>query len=538
MRRLGLRVALLVGAVLLVARTGSAQVAIAGVVRDTSGAIMPGVTVEASSPALIEKTRSVVSDTAGQYKIVDLSPGTYEVSFTLPGFKVFKRSGIVLEGNFTAQVNAEMQVGAVEESVQVTAETPTVDTITATKSFVLNRDVLDSIPTPIRNTPARALLIPGTTVTPFVLGQYNLTSHGSSTSDFAMAIDGLRVNNLCGSGQYSGFYMNDAAVQELTYLTGAESAEVQSSGIRVNQIPKDGGNRFSGSLFVYGQGSGLQADNRSDAVKAAGVLIAGTAYDWQMNPSFGGPLAKDKLWFYGTYKYQNNKFYVPSAHFPDGSQAYRNAQGNYSGVVRLAWQASDKDKIRAYVEKQFNGEDYNGFNTYAVTTPDASTGAYGRGWIPQIRWTRTQSSKLLIEAGLAYYNQPYSQYCMNQAAGTALPTLNGSTGLLTGRCGYLIPEYDSTTKDYNVLANASYVTGSHAFKFGVTDLWGENSRTFAERANINTLITVNASPTLLNFPFQVAVYNTPTSGIQDVNSDLGAFAQDSWTMKRLTVNYG
>jgi len=306
MRRLGLRVAFLLGAVLLVAKTSSAQVAIAGTVKDASGAVMPGVTVEASSPALIEKTRAVVSDSNGQYKIIDLSPGTYEVSFTLPGFKVYKRGGIVLEGNFTAQINAELSVGAVEETITITAETPTVDTIGTQKSFVINREVLDAIPTTRRDTTARALLIPGTTVTPFVLGQYNITSHGSSTADFTMAIDGMRVNNLCGSGQYSGFYMNDAAIQELTYLTGSQSAEIQSSGIRVNQVPKDGGNKFSGSFFVYGQGSALQSDNRTDAMKALQpnglplISIASTAYDWQINPSFGGPLAKDKLWFYVT----------------------------------------------------------------------------------------------------------------------------------------------------------------------------------------------------------------------------------------------
>src|SRR5204863_9577214 len=143
-----------------------------------------------------------------------------------------------------------------------TAASPVVDVSGVTTEFVANRDVLDSIPTPVRNTPGRALLIPGTTVTPFVLGQFNLTSHGSSTSDFTMAIDGLRVNNLCGSGQYSGFYMNDAAVQELSFTTGSESAEIQSSGIHVNSVPKDGGNKFSGSFFVYGNGSGLQSDNR------------------------------------------------------------------------------------------------------------------------------------------------------------------------------------------------------------------------------------------------------------------------------------
>ena len=97
---------------------GYAQVAIAGLVKDTSGAVMPGATVEASSPALIEKTRTVVTDGAGQYKIIDLSPGTYDVVITLTGFKTVRRSGIILEGNFTAQVNAELQVGSVEESLR------------------------------------------------------------------------------------------------------------------------------------------------------------------------------------------------------------------------------------------------------------------------------------------------------------------------------------------------------------------------------------------------------------------------------------
>ncbi len=196
--------------VLLLPVAARAQGSIAGAVRDSSGAVMPGVTVEVSSEALIEKARTAISDSAGQYKIVDLPPGVYQVAFTLAGFKTMRREGIEMSGTFAAQVNGEMQVGAVEESITVTGVSPTVDVINAQKEFVATREVLDSIPTPIRNTPSRALLIPGTTVTPFVLGQYNLTSHGSATSDFTMAIDGLRVNNLCGSGQFSGFYMNDA----------------------------------------------------------------------------------------------------------------------------------------------------------------------------------------------------------------------------------------------------------------------------------------------------------------------------------------
>jgi hypothetical protein len=453
---------------------------------------------------LIEKSRSVVTDSAGQYKIIDLSPGAYEVAFTLTGFKTVRRGNIILEGNFTPTVNAELQVGSVQETLTVTAESPTVDVINTQKSFVANREILDAIPTTDRNTVSRALLIPGTTVTPFVLGQFNLTSHGSSTSDFTIAIDGLRVNNLCGSGQFSGFYMNDASVQELTYSTGSESAEIQSSGIRVNSVPKDGGNKFSGSFLVQGRGSSLQSDNRSDAVKAAGLTLAGTAFNYQINPSFGGPIAKDRAWFYFTYKYEDGKIFVPSAKFADGSPAYRNLMGNYSGVGRITVAASSKDKVRLYIEKQFNGEFFNGFNTYAVTTPEASTDAFGRGWIPQVRWTRAQSNRLLLEAGLAYYTQPYEQNCSALAAPNALPHLNGSTGLLSGSCGYLIPAYSSTTKDYSSMASASYVTGSHAIKVGMTDGWGTNSRTFAEKANINTLITLNV-PGANDFPVQVAV---------------------------------
>lgn len=544
MRRVFVCMAMLCAWVLFAPATASAQAGIAGVVRDTTGAVMPGVTVEASSPALIERIRVVVSDSAGQYKIIDLPPGTYQVSFTLAGFKKINRTGIVLEGTFIAPVSVELQVGAMEETLNVTAESPTVDVITNTATFVANRDVLDAIPVTDRNTVSRALLIPGTTVTPFVLGQYNLTSHGSSTSDFTIAIDGLRVNNLCGSGQYSGFYMNDASVQELTYSTGSESAEIQSSGIRVNSVPKDGGNRFSGSMFLYGQGSSLQSDNRSDAMKAIQanglplISIAKTAYDWQINPSFGGPLAKDKLWFYLTYKYQNAKVYVPSSHFADGSAAFRNLMGNYSGVGRLTWAASSKDKIRLYVEKQFNGEFYNGFNTMATTTPEASTDAFGRGWIPQVRWTRAHSTRLLLEAGIAYYNQPYEQNCKASVKPTDLPMWNFSTNQLTGACGANIPPYSSTTKNYSTMASASYVTGSHAMKIGMTDGWGENSRTFAPNANIDALIKVNVAGLGNDIPFNVVVYNSPATAIQNVNSDFGSYVQDTWTMKRLTLNYG
>ena len=123
-----------------------AQSAIGGTVKDTSGAVLPGVTVEVASDVLIEKTKSVSTDGQGAYKIVDLRPGVYTVTFSLQGFNTFKREGLELPSNFTATVNADMKVGALEESVTVSGASPVVDVQSNAKTQVLSRDVLDAVP--------------------------------------------------------------------------------------------------------------------------------------------------------------------------------------------------------------------------------------------------------------------------------------------------------------------------------------------------------------------------------------------------------
>ena len=528
-----------------------AQGSITGAVKDPSGAVLPGVTVEVASPALIEQSRSAVSDSNGNYRIVDLPPGTYSVTFTLTGFKTVRREGVIIQGTFNAMVSPELEVGELAETITVSG-TPTVDVSNNTAQFVVDRDILDSIPTPIRNTPSRALLLPGTNVTTFVLGQYNMSVRGSSTSDTVIAIDGMRVNNLCGSGQFSGFYMNDGAIEEVTYTTGAESAEMQNGGLRINSTPKDGGNTFSGSFFAYGAGSGLQADNRTDAMKSGPAAIPqpGIAYTWQINPSFGGPIMRNKLWFYFTYKYEDYKNYVPSSTFADGSRAFIQSQGNYSAVTRLTYQASSKDKIRFYLDRQFNGEDYNGFNTLPTSSPEASTDAYGLGWVPQVKWTQVTTDKLLLEAGISYYTQEYEQSCRPEVGPRDLPRLEQTTNRLTVACGSTIPPYTSWTKSYSGGASASYITGSHAIKFGMTTQWGTNSRTFSSNGQINTLVfnagllglpasATNPVPcTFLPCPIAAVVENTPATAEQKVKKDLGFYAQDQWTMDRLTLNIG
>ena len=140
-----------------------AQASIIGLVKDSSGAVLPGVTAEAASPALIEKVRSSVTDGSGQFRIEDLRPGTYTVTFTLPGFSTVKREGVELIGSFAATVNAELKVGAVSETITVTGESPIVDVVNAKKQSTVTNETISAIPT-ARLYHSLAALVPGVTV--------------------------------------------------------------------------------------------------------------------------------------------------------------------------------------------------------------------------------------------------------------------------------------------------------------------------------------------------------------------------------------
>ena len=233
--------------------TASAQSAIAGLVTDQSGAILPGVSVEASSAVLIEKTRTVVTDDQGRYRIVDLRPGVYKLTFTLSGFSAVTRDGVELPSNFVASVNASLKVGALEESVTVSGASPLVDVQQASKTQVLTRDVIDSLPT-TRNVMSVGILVPGIRfATPDIGGsrameQPQMRVHGINGRETMQLVDGMPVNSnedcVCLG------YFDDALQSEVSVTTSALPAENAAGGIRLNSIPKDGGNIFSGAIFL------------------------------------------------------------------------------------------------------------------------------------------------------------------------------------------------------------------------------------------------------------------------------------------------
>ena len=288
-----------------------AQASIAGSVRDISGAVMPGVTVEASSPALIEKTRSVVTSGTGQYAIVDLRPGTYTVTFTLPGFNTVKREGIELTGNFVASVSAEMRVGAVAETITVSGEAPVVDVTSSRRQQTISDDVIAAIPSS-RQYFGLTTLVPALNIQGNDIGGASgpifsvFQIHGGRRNEGQVLVDGLSMGF---QGMGVSFYVPEVGTaQEVTFSLSGGLGEAPTGGPQMNIVPRAGGNTLSGSLFVTGANGAMQGDNLTQEIRDTGLTGRNELKKlWEVNPAVGGPIRRDRLWFYGTFRHQGNR---------------------------------------------------------------------------------------------------------------------------------------------------------------------------------------------------------------------------------------
>src|SRR4051794_19527457 len=510
-----------------------AQSAIAGVVRDPSGAVMPGVTVEAASPVLIEQLRSAVTDGQGQYKIVDLRPGIYAVTFTLPGFNTVKRDAVELPANFTAAINAELRVGSLEETVTVSGQSPVVDVQNAVQQTVLNRQVLDAVPTG-RSIPTLGALLPGARLAlPDVGGtsgmqNRDLTVHGSDGRDTTFQVDGMTLNGIEGDGSVQS-YFNEAMFEEISYQTSAISAEVSAGGVRANMIPRDGGNAFKGTMFLSGANKNLQSNNSDDA-RAQGLAAPDSLNKvWDFNVSEGGPIRKDKLWFFASYRDWGVYQYIANSFFKNGDQTVDDANIR-SGVVRLTTQLGAKNKVSAYLDRirKFRGHENSAPAGYAIAGEATDIRAPKQYYTTEAKWTSTVSSKLLIEAGLAINNESYTLEPVPEAVGV---TPRRDTILQTAYGAYDGGLYYREPVRRTFVGSASYVTGSHAIKAGIQ--YG-NGYFFRQRREAADLIQLYRSTS----PAQVIIHNTPQDSLQMMNQDQGIYAQDSWTVGRFTINPG
>src|SRR5262245_15124263 len=527
--------------------------AIAGVVRDASGAVMPGVTVEAASPALIEKVRSVVTDKQGLYQIVELRPGLYTVTFTLPGFSTFRHEGVELTTGFTATVNAELKVGVLEETVTVSGTAPVVDTRNVLQQATIPPTTLDALP--IAGRPSQFItLIPaastGTTTSHDVGGVGTdrgfFGVHGQRADDMTFNFAGMDSRVFSGGS----FQYNKATFEEVVVETGAGSAEATTGGVQINIIPKDGGNVLSGNMSAEYTGPGLSSDNVTDELRARGLSGAPSIKSYyDLGGGVGGPMKRDKVWFFAAGRVEDRAIYQAGNYFnkrqgslfyePDSSRRAYNHDYSDDASLRLTWQAAEKHKIVASYTYHpacqcvFAILETTGATNLLRAPEAAAEHHYNPQYLAVLTYTYPVTTRFLVEMNASMNSYQRSQKRLPETAVDAIAVVDQALNLEYGsrRTGYqLLHDYR-----YHERFAASYITGSHNFKGGIDLNHFEQGN--QEYTDANFVNLARSYRFRNQVPNQVTIYNTP-NGPYDTATENGVYAQDQWTAGRLTLNLG
>jgi Carboxypeptidase regulatory-like domain len=557
-----------------------AQASITGVVKDTSGAVLPGVTVEASSPALIEKVRTSVTDESGRYRIVDLRPGTYTVNFTLTGFQSVRREGVELPGTFTATVDADLRVGSIEETITVTGDSPIVDVQSIRRQTVLDNDIISSIPA-TRSYNSLMQLMPNTVTqtgsamdTQVVPGMVVFGGAGGRSNEGRVNVDGISVGSAFNGAGVSSYIADVGNAREVMMITSGGLGEAEGGGPALNIVPKEGGNSVRGSFYAAGVTEGMIGSNYSDELRARGLTTPGeTRKVWDFNVGVGGPIKSNRVWFFGTFRDEGSERSVPGMfananagdptkwlYVADRGRPAVNAASYRMMSMRVTAQATPRNKFAVFWDEQkpceggaaagFSGSAcrtstndlvYGG--STAAPTPSASatlapeTAAYRNygNRVYQAKWTAPASNKLLLEAGFGSYR---SRWGGKEVPGLETSNLirvveqcatgcaaNGNIPNLTYRSGNW-----SSNINWNSQWNAgvSLVTGSHSVKIGY-----QGALLFDDRKNFTNSeflqYRVNNG-----IPDQITMSISAFGIHQRVRSD-AFYVQEQWTRGRMTL---
>jgi hypothetical protein len=570
---------LLVSFIALCPALALAQASIAGTARDTSGGSLPGVTVEASSPALIEKVRTAVTDDRGVYRIVNLPPGTYTVTFALAGFNQVRRDGIELTGSFNAPIDVEMSVGGLQETVTVTGASPIVDVQSVRRQTTISNEVLTAIPT-ARSWAATALLIPGIITTGGGPTDVQVTPQmtvfggaGGRNNEGRMQVDGLNTGAGLGGSGVSTYVADISNAQEVVTTTSGGLGEAEVGGPTLSIIPKSGGNVIKGAAYVAGVSKGMVGSNYTDALRTAGLTTPGKLLkQWDFTLGVGGPIVKDRFWYHAAIRDEGQHRSIPNIfpnlnagdptktlYSPDREHEVRGAESWRLYTVRLTIQATSRDKVNMHWDEQHpcNGATYStsgdgcrnqpdsgdrigplGLGGLSSTTsPEIATYLHAHPRVRQLTWSNTATNRMLFEAGFGAYQAPFGPYespgnpnrglarVTEQCSGAAGCPLNGGIPNLTYRSANWSDSWDA---QYTWRASVSYVTGSHNIKVGyggvalVSDL-----QSFTNDLNLSYTV-VNGTPTQLTqslLPFTIS-YRTRNASL---------YVQDQWTLGRMTL---
>jgi len=551
----------------------AAAQSVAGVARDTSGAVLPGVTVAASSPVLIERTRSVVTDDRGQFQIIDLRPGTYAVTFTLPGFATVSRESVEVTGAGVTTINAELRVSAVQETISVTGATPVVDVQTSTsREMALSAETVQGLPAS-RGYGNYLAAIPGISGTGLSASATPanplFTSRGGRSSEGNMQIDGMNVGSSVGGGGVSGYYydLNNSSEVQVTIAGGL--AEVDRGGPAINVIPKTGGNVFGGTFFTNYAGEWAQSSNIDDDLRAVGLndppaLIK----NWDSSFAFHGPMLRDHLWFFanvrtaGTHQDVPGRFANLNAGNPDiwryeadPAVRMRSANSKLIGATRLTWQAAQRHKLGFYIDYTQNctgssvspdggqcrapGDDWTAAGPAigpGVITGSQESGSIldARSKIMQGTYTAPITNRMLVEGGFSSFWTEWGDIRPVGAAVDQIAVTEQSTSAGVPISNWVYhgwPAQGGTIQqNANYRVSMSYVTGSHNMKVGYQGAYmiAKTPRFVGQQ---------------IAYRFNNGVPNQLTQYIGESQSSNrvlphAVYAQDQWTQGRLTLQGG
>jgi hypothetical protein len=571
--------------------TAFAQGSLTGTVRDASGGVLPGVTVEASSPVLIEKVRTAITDDSGQYRIIDLRPGTYTLTFTLSGFNTVRREDIALTGSQTLTIPVDMRVGGVAETVTVSGESPVVDVQNARREVVIDRELVETIPA---SRAAGALLnaTPGLTVDNNGIAlsptMTFFSANGGANNEGRMSVNGMTVG-AARSGGVSSYVYDAVGLDEVNVRVGGGLGETDTGGPIMNIVPRSGGNRFAGTVFTSIAGDWSRGDNLNDELRSIGLTeTPGIIHAHDASGAFGGPIVRDRLWFYGSYRNLSTQTAVEGITananvgnpnrwdwMPSDTNA-RLVQDRQMMIGRLAGQIG-KSRIQGNYEYQKRcegtplgigveachqrGDDWVGLGT-AGQSPEA-TGSAARGYfewpfhLTQAQWTMPATSRLLFDANMTVFRyNPAFGFPPPDGITNLIPVTQQSSALRCVAPGNMsnpgcaeaadpttlrwAPQAnyvyrgleqwgyaEGATNSYN--ASASYVTGAHNMKVGYQYYW--------LRQLDNTIAAENQMAYRFNGATPNAVtYRLPEWSRNSITQLHGVFLQDQYTRGRMTLS--
>ncbi len=509
---------------------------ISGVITDNSGGILPGVTVTATGPALQVPSVTSVSDERGEYRLSPLPIGVYTVLFELPGFQNVRREGIRLTVGFTARVDAEMNVGAVSETITVSGASPLVDTTSTATSTELTREQLEVLPTSRDGFHAFMNQVPGVR-TNLDVGSSGLGDtvefrlYGQLGSPWQM-VEGVLASapTLLGA---QGSHVDFNAVEGTRVQTVGANAEMPRRGLLVDSVIKSGGNDLHGSAVAYGSGGGLEGDNISDELAAAGIRLPALHTVQDFAGTLGGRIVRNKLWFFGGARYEKVERDILDAFDPDGTPITNIKKGNYY-FAKLSNQLSTGNRLTGFYHWT---NDYELRNASKFVPRESMEEKDNPVTIAKGEWQTVRGNALVasVQYGRWNYRGPGYESAPGKVSTTDIGTLfvTGNNFSINGRDQ---DDHRDHTKAVVSYYKPDLLKGNHEFKLGFDHLYTSFNDGYGAIGENNQ----NGYQLVFNngVPFQLNTRNTPAKGL-NYSKYFGIYGQDSWTLaRRVTLNLG